>query len=198
MLFVLWTIMSTIVATFYLGTMSSEMIRPSPPVTIQTAKELNDRNFTLIYQYKNHQDLLSSLANIQNNSLLLTFLKTSEVHPKEADFIYELACGERKAVFHAWTAVCQFASMATKLINELKLSTTSHSRKVSRKCFVGQELIPAGNLYYGVLPPRQNKLEIVMGLMFETGIYYRWINEYIRLATADRVQDRVKLKSRTI
>lgn len=195
-LLILWTFTSVILVTFYLGVMCSKMIKPSPFIILKNSTELHKNNYTLIYLYANHLELISSVAHKQSNVDLINLLETSEVHVNESEFINELAFGNKKAVLYAWTAVCHWATMAIDLIHKQELLENEQISN-TKACFVGLEMISPGKLYYGFIPPNHNKLAYTMQLLFDTGIYNRWMYEYIGLATASRVQDRVKLKSPT-
>lgn len=172
---------------------SSQIVKPLPPVIIKNVKELLARNYTLVYELEIQKEFVMSIAFSRNSSIIYNLTKRAEV--KGNEFIKRLAFGYNKATFAAWPAVSRWANMAKTLINANP--NMKYNKYFKRKeCFLGMELISSGLYFYGILPPNHDNLSKVR-ILFESGIYRFWLEEYFGLAKAARVQDRGKMKSPT-
>lgn len=192
----LWLFSSTVIVNLYLGIMSSNIVKPSSLKIIASYFELNKKGFNLVYNSNADLDFLKALSIYRNLTTLQDMLSKANVISDNNNYINDIVFGKKTATVAAWTRVSLVASTANQI-------AYAHARnmvgltKPENECFIGKKLIPSGMLFYGLLPPKHLKVLEVLKWFIDTGINDRWVNEYIGLTKARRVQDRVKHISRT-
>lgn len=190
-----WLLAATVVTNIYLGAISSELIKPAPPDIIQNVNELYDKNFSLVYVNKYGVEVVTAIARDQNITKLLEMVQRAEVHTDS--YNAKIAFGEKLAIVAAWPVAASVSITGNELIQDRHKNSSGKVSSKLKQCYVGKNLISPQKLFYALLPPNHEKVERILQRFMDSGINFRWVNEYIGLATAKRVQDRVKLKSPT-
>lgn len=207
-LFLLWMFACTILINEYSGEITSNMIKPVPDDMAQTAEQLADRNFTLVFV---KQDEVTELNKMIEDTLRIT--KNEQVRRKQmamqkllhgatqepfdpitgigfAGFVY----GTKQVAFCPWGMAIWGATRASYW---LKLDAERRGVRNRRKCYVGKELIRYGPAYFTFLPPNNKVVARAYESLAEFGIAQLWIQEGLAALHSRRVQDRVRVKSPT-
>lgn len=191
-LFVVWMLVCQILCTTYTGFMPGRVISPSPEHTLSDLTDLDRNNYTIIgegslgwiailnsapYRLKGKVSILESIY----RKFPLRHLNSSEV-------VLELTGENNVALMRTWKHALGTANALNDLIAAGNISTS-----LTKKCYVGEELIPTEEIHFTFTPPGSHALGQILQRFVSTGIYLRWIKEMNWLITSPRVQDRVRV-----
>lgn len=196
-LFVLWMLVCVILSTYYTGELTSHMISPSPEIILSGAKDIKKNNYSLIYSDLGTFRIVSGNIGALNQaafvpqeiSIFARKVNQSTRYKNYNSFLDALTTTDKVAHLNMWS----YAMSAANNGNQ-QLKTSGHYPK-KRKCHVGKELVPPGELFNGFLPPGSATLAKSFQSLVEGGISPRWVHEYFYLTISRRVQDRVKIIS---
>lgn len=195
-LFILWTLCSIVIHTFYCGVVSSFIIRAPEDDIISDIAALHTKSYKLIFSSNQSRDFMKVLAFNSNFSSLFVMANEAEIQSKESENAEALAFGESKAVVYLWTTVFNLVATATDLI--LQREKTEDFKVIHRECHVGKKLWNDNRqAFFGLIPPNARMAYCTMQRLMAAGIYRLWMREYEGLAISKRVQDRVKFTSPT-
>jgi len=110
----------------------------------------------------------------------------------KTEFYKNLAYTKKIVTFFLWPFVMKAINEANNVIAN---DQPVHSKR--RICYVGKRIIPSGETYFGFAPPGSDRLLQAFYSTFETGLYYYWMTEFLKMTYASRVQDRNKVVSPT-
>lgn len=197
-LFMLWTVMSLVIATFYTGAIQSTLIRPPNDDVLKTWDDLEARNYTLVM----NEELRIFRNNLVSYLNTIPFSHVGEVIRRlmgrsqfvVGDNVYlHLAFNKgRWATIGPWFTTHLYVWIHHRVVSDYLNSTL---KVEARKCHVGQELFSPGIEWYNFLPPGNLKLALAFQRIMEVGIYQRWEQEEHSLLHSERVQDRVRVQS---
>lgn len=69
--------------------------------------------------------------------------------------------------------------------------------KVTKTCYLGEELFLQQNIFFILAPPKVKKLAAGSHSMMESGLYFLWYREFTGLVASPRVQSRHRMVSPT-
>lgn len=200
LLFVLWMLICMVLVTFYSGVLTSVVISPPPEAKLETVSHLERNNYSFIFSNKIWAGIVqaisvSSLSRKQFVPQDFHFVrrilnsKALHVSPSDPEFLFELSAGSSKvAGIMMWPYAMRAASLASKLIAADMESVRRKSK--NRKCYVGKKMIRAGAVYYAMTPPESILLGRTFRRLIDSGIAYRWWDEFFAMVHSTRVQDR--------
>lgn len=196
LLFVLWMHVCLILYTFYSGLMSSQIISPSPEDTLSNLEDLNSHDYTIAGSGSRGwiAELNSTPYRLfgKVSTLRRIYKKHPLLHLNTSEMILELTGEKKVAAIRVWL----YAIGTVNSINDI-IAAGGIPGGENKKCYVGKELIPAGEFHLAVLPPGNKKIVKVAQKLFASGIWIRWAQEIVSLISSQRVQDRVKIISPT-
>lgn len=189
-----------VIPTLYIGTIQSSLISP-PKVDVMTEfHELQERNYSLVYSDDFNMftdDLILYIKSIPKFSAgdVIKWLLNSAVNQTMEQIYYFLAVNEGHWVtIGPWYSTQYFSWLQHSVLGYMNET----ERMKARICHVGEELITLGIDFYSFRPPGHEKLAWAFQSLVYGGIYQRWDGEGHTLIHSERVQDRVKVKSRKI
>lgn len=210
LLFALWMCVCLIFVTYWTGAFTSEIISPAREARMTKLEELAEANYTLIYELPHRLAIVRRLVEIhrigmtpsRENSghwrsmeIFWNMLRLAWVTKSQKDFVPQLATGRRLATVADWpTTIFEMTRAMHFITNNQK------DRRVGgKKCYIGEQLIFHQNLFYIFLSPGNlaNKMGFALRCLQEGGIYERWYEEFVGIASSRDVQGRVRLKSKT-
>lgn len=192
LLFTLWMLVCYVVVTFYSGHITSNVISPSPEMTLKSIFELEDAKYHLLMpggsSIPNTIKYARKLAHVSHEMNLLWRIFSGnhyfieDTYPK---LIQRLASSKDK-----WASftISHYAP---------RVAITANDLQRQKKCHVGRQLVRAGETFYAFAPPRSKKLMEVFAILVDVGIIPRWFEELTATASSSRVQDRVRILSWT-
>lgn len=195
-LLLLWMFCSTILVNMYCAVMTTNITSPLPEATMETIEDLLKAKYSVIYSQQRWLDSDKSIAILQNQSTFWKLLQLAVI--AETDYMTELCCTNKRAYISGWNIALRdtrWAMEKSKEIMEKKSGTSSKLKQ--RECYVGKELFAVKYMSYGFLPPGNEQASLVFKRFFNSGIYRLCMGEYFAWTHSGRVQDRVKVVSRT-
>lgn len=201
-LLIIWMYCSLVLSNCYIAIITSVMIHPPKEISLSEISHLETHNYTLIF--RNIYDMRIVKAAVEGYSgderndvmILKRMLVKAAINYETNDRTFGeiLASGKNVAAVYIWHHVLTFLTNANSAMD-------SDPRKMVRHCYIGQKLIPSGNLFQVFSSPtacsQSERLRNVAELLRESGIYTFWYTEMYKLQFAERVQDRVKVKGPT-
>lgn len=203
-LFILWMFVSIIVTNFYSGHMTSLVISPSPEETVENLSDLEKNNYTLVYVNEAILTIVNSTA--QGNSgniydppsikILQRLVNQAIVYavPTELAFMEKMLEQDKVATVLGWPYAMLVATTINQLISKEKI-TNPGSVKSTKKCYIGKQLVPSGETFFGFLPPGSTLLERQFTKLIDSGIVDRWLREFYAIAYARSIQKRAMFKT---
>lgn len=192
-----WMIMSMVVVTFYSGEMTSTVIRPPEDDVIRTVQDLIHRSYRLSFVSRNQIEVLNNSMNSlklksKTKESIELLVKTRDQNNSLGTFNNLLYSG-KLCLFNWWENAMYIVHWAHK---KFKTEAKTMGNKV-RICRVGQELLRSDELFFVTLPPDNAQLTAAFHKLFQVGVIQRWMQEEEGLLTSGRVQERVRVVSRT-
>lgn len=205
-LLVLWMLCSYVVTTFYTGNMTGQVISPAGEERLTKFKELEEHNFTLVFRDKVSegiivataeamtkrnfvQEQLKVLGRLIRNSILRTNVNDSFIKTLTESILDTV-------VIRGWPLVILAVNDANNYIRQQISQNAADLPEATKKkrkiCYLGQELISGGEMFFAFLPPGSSKAASYFQNLVSSGIIERWTREWLSLAYSSRVQDRVK------
>lgn len=205
MLFTLWMLTCSVLVTTYSGNMTSEVISPSQEDTIENMQQLKEENYGLIFGskvwfliVKMTAKSIATAENFIHKDLVVLgdIVRKRNIRLYDSpQFLKELSsCEENVASITLWPLAIRMALDASSLI---KFDVDNFRRNRLRKCNVGKTLIKFGEVFFAFTPPGSLQLRRIFQSLVESGIAYRWLQEFEEVSYSNRVQDRGKVKSPT-
>lgn len=210
--FILWMFGSITVANWYIGDMTSQVIKPPPDKVITTWKELQSNNYTLIFFQKFPRNVISNVvdSSIQNGNrqnhvtVAKQMLSKSILHetsnPYEDWLWYShtFSMGADKvAALQEWHWAIHHVGWAEDYIGK---HYDRNSKEKKRKCHVGAELIRSGEKFVIFLPPGADQLGRIYERLAASGIVEWWYREMTSGSGgrgALRAQEWIRVKGKT-
>lgn len=197
-LFIMWLATSMIFVFIYSGEVTGKLISPPQDDIITKISELYERNYRLYVHYKTSKKLWYTTAQflkpdsqIRNN--FEHFLKTIVVDNTSKNYHDELYFRDNTFTLRSWVYVLNFVWKGNRAIQ----NRGRKDRQQARRCHVGQELIKFDETFFVTRPPDNARLAKGYQLLFQTGVVDRLVQEVEQAFYSDRVQDRVRIVSRT-
>ncbi len=193
-LFILWISCGIIIHTFYVGMISSLLVRLPEENVMKNLTSLYRSNYKLVYADKGSLEFVKSLAISAKFAPLINMLNAARVLP-EPNNLEALAFKTNVAVVYLWTYAFNVAAAAKVLISKQNIKNAKFGH---RESYVGKELWNDNRQsFFGVIPPKAGLVYTILQRLVAAGIYRYWYEEYEGLAISKRVQDRVKFVSPT-
>lgn len=207
MLFSLWMYICLIFVTYYGGSVTSEIISPTPEKRMTTFDELFRNNYSLSYvfpyrfqmaknivslmlQDKNKNDTSVIFKSVKNLDKMLSTVAT--VAPNPNKWFEVMSTGWKVATVMDWQACIYGINMVKNF-----MATKMELRRT--KCYIGKELAFRNQMFYafsaGSVEENGRRLKETFMKLVETGFYKIWMKEFNGLATSRRVQDRLRVIS---
>lgn len=207
-LFVLWMLVTLVMITMYTGDMTSHITCPSKEQTISNISELEKQNYTLFFgdpmtpfvvnaviQALAKKEFVSAdtktLHRLLSSAEQLDLVKDGDTRLYGKTIVAKSSL-TKLATVSPWP----FAISAANSGNNYIMENSKNSGKILRKkCYIGSKLIPVPFSYTGLLPPDNGPFKMIFEIFRASGIHDRWINEFLSMGIASRVQDRAKFRS---
>lgn len=194
-LFVLWMMACLVVVTYYTGEMTSEVISPTPEETMTSITDLKDNEYSVICSDRITQGIvngtvqaLSAASFVSKETFILADLMRESGKDQDYDIFYEKMISQDKiAHVNMWPFILRYTSLANDLLEPMGKFPRD------KKCYIGKRMVKAGEMFYGFLPPGGLELARIFQYLLGAGIVSRWESEFHGLASAIRVQDRVRI-----
>lgn len=194
---ILWMIIATILGTLYSGEITSSVISPTFANVFNNIQELYRQNYTL-HMDTNQDGLLDeTLKSMKPSSSTRKALEYFKVH-KILDlntFIVtgydEIFMGDKTFTILPSRLALYFAQVGSKR----NLARTMDGP--TRQCYVGEEYIPYDLEFFVILSAENNNLVDAFSSLEHAGIVQRFLDESRGMMAFGRVQDRVRLASKT-
>lgn len=190
--FQIWMLGCTILSTYYLGDLSSEMISPTQEMHLTTFDELIENNYSLLYNsqlYKRRVwENVASSPEFWNHTgnlgaKILTLLDTAKVTKSEKDFLGSFVIADKTALVANWMVAMGFAQKGNHFIDK-------HGAEQERGCYVGKELRLHTNFWYSLSGRHKERMGRKFRHMFEAGFLHVWLEASKAVTVVSRVQDR--------
>lgn len=203
-LFVIWMMSTLILVNIYSGEITSQIVRPPPENVMTHWNELEENNYTIVFNGEFIQDIMTSTVSIlgkntfaqDNVRVMKRLLSNILLYPYGDDverLIPKLIDNQRKvAQVSGWPFVMWSATTANHVISTKERKLPKGKVK-SKKCYVGKDLIETGEEYGVFLPPGNAQFAGIYQKLVDAGIVGRWLWEFFAKAYAWRVQDRVRI-----
>lgn len=179
-LFILWTMCSVIIGTYYTGAFTSKVIEPPEDKQMKKIEELGERNYTLIFQRQQFLDDFYHLLEINRNLhsfVVLEKLSKNLIFERDRrEYVKMLAEGVGFAVVSNWIHV----------IYEYGAAMRDMPNKKQRSCYIGKELAFPEHTYYLITPPKSELFGKKLRIIFEAGFYQIWVNTFLPTYTGGR------------
>lgn len=187
-LFVLWMIISMVLASYIHGEFTSLVVMPGPEKKLSGVKELKENNYTLVYQENWIYDLVKGMIpkNLHGefvegqittiNYLLGRSIVTRNIEGEDTKL---LASGPRFATLVNWQFARNFAWRANNYI--MRHPKLAHKRR----CYLGNELLFPVNGYWAFAGKNHSRLAKIFQVMLDSGIYWRWVEEHFAILFAN-------------
>lgn len=200
LVFVLWTQLCCFLINLYSGEITSVIIQPLPEITIESIDELERKNYSLIYE--NPIWVVNTNRIVQDGGYVppdrLTFSKLIskgvKLFPDLKEYFTEMSKVENKvATMMLWMYAISAFMGITK-----QISADPRQSKRRGKCYIGSKLMSPGYTVYGFTPPSNIEASMIFQrTVLETGLYKYLMGELYAREHSERVQDRVKVISRS-
>lgn len=194
-IFILWMVMSMITVVFYSGSITSTLISPPEDDIVKTWEDLHKRGYSMLAAGKFFLNTTNNAIAAKSNKVaapIRALLQNAVTYTSENMF-EKFMFGDHVFDINFWPAALNIAEYYQDYIRKHAKSPGD----MERVCNVGQELLFSTRNYFGFLPPGNEELFWVFQNIQEAGIVDRFTGEYYGMLISNRVQDRVRLKSRT-
>ncbi len=195
----------------YSGKVSSHLVAPSLESTLESTHELNYSNFSALsrsysedfamksllsrltsaeYINRAHIDIIAA-HHIFSKSIVIS---NSSILAKYSEVARELILNYRSknVFFHYWYRV-----MNVRVLTEFLKTKINFDLSYPPSCHLGKRLISTGPFFWGFLPPNSKSLALIFKRLVESGIVFRMEQESYSLTHSIRIQDRLRVKSKT-
>lgn len=199
-LFILWMFVCQVIPTLYIGTIQSSLISPPMDDVMTEFHELQERNYSLVYPnaLKMYTDdlvvYINSIPKFPTGDVIKWLLNRAVNQSLEEVYYYLAVYPGRWVTIGPWYTTHYFSWLQRSVMAYMNET----ERKKARICHVGEELITLGIDFYEFHPPGHEKLAWTFQSLVYAGIYQRWDSEGHALMHSERVQDRVRVKSKRI
>lgn len=206
-LFLLWMFVSLLFLTYYTGSLTSVVMKPSPDKHLSTIQELEDHNYSAVVDTAQYQKLVKGI--VENYLYWVgTNKKIKKNHlPRRFAALRKLILSSTAMLENSW-------SMNHQVVDGIKLAYIKNSQSVIKfankwneyfsqnnaseiRCYIGQELNMESACYEVAISPEGGQLFGIIKVLTETGILARFNQEYVALKAFNRVQDRSRFISLT-
>ncbi|CAL8087593.1 unnamed protein product [Orchesella dallaii] len=200
-LLVVWMLASIGLVTYYSGSITSFLIIPPEEDAMKEISQVLARNYSLVFDVAVQSGIVNSTVrsyslvkhqDMQSAESLLERMGERSIIPNRTEYIRRVAYGRKTVVLYLWPYVLSTINEANILI-----AKEQPNRSKRRHCYLGKQLLPSGELFFGFSPPGSEQLKKVFQALFETGVYNYWMVEFCEMGYAKRVQDRLKVISPT-
>lgn len=210
-LFTLWMYICMIFVIYYGGSLTSEIVSPTPEHRITTMDELFENDYRLAYQNGTYRRRMLSylvsrmlkgwkqkkgakLTAAQRAIKKLEALNQTVVTVSSLHQYHQMITGDGKyAMITDWQGCISEVNQITDYLEQKGLGERI-------KCYIGQKLAFHSSKYYLITPSYLQDSERMMTYfqtLVQMGFYQVWIREYEGLSSAKRVQDRGRVKGPT-
>lgn len=167
-LFTMWALCALIIVTYFTGSFTSHMIKPSPDNRMTKMIHLTERNYTLLFYNRVRFHFFKRLVAEESEAYpnLMRLANHAVFVPKVDKFIEMMTSGKRVAAFGTWITALQTISRLRKFI--------LHKEIKDKKCFVGKELAFPQNMYCAFTPPGSELLLKILIRVEEAGFPLIW------------------------
>lgn len=210
--FYIWLLFVRIVMDMYSGEVASRLISPAEEVTLETSHDLSNANYSAVTRNSNEttatkiflhkltsKDFGSilnsdsfSLKQMFDRAVILSNSTESANFTKVATSIF-VSYSSSLAFFHYWYKVIHIAGLIESIQEHNQNSTFAQPL-----CYLGKRLVSPGSFFWGFLPPNTKELVIMFRWLVNSGIVSRMENEGFMLSHSRRVQDRIRVKTKTV
>lgn len=197
-LFQIWLLGCTVLSTYHLGNLASEIISPTQDMQMGKFEELLGKNYSLILQSQHGvtrvRQYLTSSPETSNETgnlgyEILTMLKSAVGAKSMEQFVDTLVFQDNTVSIGSWLAAMKYAQYARSVISKRGLK--------SRRCYIGKELRLHTTFWFSFTGRSREILARVFDHITETGFVNIWIKEMTGIAVTRRVQDRSRFRSPT-
>lgn len=195
-LFIVWMLVCANLCTIYTGFMSSSIISPSPEDTLSDLADLHNLNYDVAgegtsgwitilrsvpYRLKGKIEMLRKI-----------YMKHPLRHLDPPEVVLELAGKNKVAILKTWFYALGTANHMNDLFEAKRIAVSP-----KKKCYVGKELVPLGEIHYVLAPPGTQVMRRILQRLISSGIDFRWLQEVIWMMGSSRIQDRARILSPT-
>lgn len=177
LIFTLWMFITIIFVTYYGGSLTSEIISPTPEKRMIRMEELFENKYWLVLPDKPREQLLKKFLNAMlhhrsgegtsspkrinqsGNNLNLMFHERRDPKLNFSHFLDRLATGGHHATVNHWQGCIMEMNQVMEHIRRNGIK--------KRKCYVGQELAYHTQMYY-IISPHRNKDSYRMARYLQT------------------------------
>lgn len=204
-LYVLWLFTTLLIFDFYSGAITSQIISPPQPAVMTHLDQLVKNNYSIIFPHKVIANVINfttaKLVSMKrkDNNAISKFEIISKLLPNSRTVSFEngnqfinVFTTEKQSATLAWSGRAIWAATRG---NDHISSENNISKGTKKTCLVGQEKIPAGEVFVGFTPPGSIMLAHIFRRLETSGIVNRWNQESSDLLYFSRVQDRIKFKA---
>lgn len=196
-LLILWMFVCTILVTFYSGTSTGFLIIPSKVDIMTSLDDVFERNYSVMYDLPlTLLRIKATLKMMEENAdkgttFMRNLLRSTFVTENKTERVETLGLSSKKVVFvKYWQYVIEALNEAIDLIQRKQLQAKRH-------CYLGKQLYPLTDRFYGFSPPGSHLLYKSSQFLLQSGLFKFWDDEFWKIMTAKRVQDRTKVISAT-
>lgn len=200
-LFIAWMLACLVVSNLYSGEMTSQIISPVPDQAFESISDIERHNYTLAFNNIIALDMINATVTSLSTKAFVSRQASSlkkvmetkgvQVFKNDKDFFQRLTqTGSSKV---ASVFLWPFAMWAVSQANKL----TKKRFPIKSKCYLGKEVIPSGEIYYGFTPPGSTQMGRAFQKLKSAGIVQLWEWEFFAMAFSNRVQDRRRFASPT-
>lgn len=196
-LLTLWMGATMFLVFIYSGEITSTLIRPSENDIMTTFSDLRNQNYTpYISTAMNLGILKSTLLSMKSSSPtrknIEYFLQNMEMDNTWNPLENSVFGSQRFSI--DW---CELILESLHRSHEIIERGSTTPWQKARRCHIGQELLRFDEEFFVTLPPRNEEVNVVHTLLFQTGIAQRFSKEYVDMVISRRVQDRARIVGRT-
>lgn len=190
-LLTLWMLTSVIFVTYYSGNLTCHVISPTKEPRMTRVGDLRKNNYSLITNHPYKITTLKNLARISGSYAGITqeMINATKAPPSDKELPKWVATMDGHACVSSWPGAHECLSRGELYIKENKIE--------NRRCYLGKELFFDQPIFIVVTPPQSTRLANIAWKMMEGGFFSLWFNEFAGISATVRVQDRVKMLSRT-
>lgn len=195
-LFCLWVIMCTTLVSYYSGEITGTLVSPIQDDIIKNLQGLRDRNFTLVVFMADVSKFLESIkvsfkSTSSKRALIRFFLDCHKVSTKGD--LQTLFLQNNRFSIAPW----EYAIYMMRTGDDFNKRLGKSSTEIARRCYIGQELLLHDEEFFVTVPPGNDRLTVIYQQLTQGGISQRFWQEVEDMQTSQRVQDRVRITSRS-
>lgn len=198
-LFVLWMFASLIFVTYYSGSLTSVVTRPSPDLRFVNVEELQANNYSFILTGPLIRNLLKEKIQGLSSRLTVNQNESGEIKKLfQTSFLFR----SYNRTWHDWLlgsrrfASFGYSQVSLNVANLVKESLTG--KDVNRiRCYVGQQVELTESAYFLVSSPEIKRLGGIIESFVEAGLVHFLMKEFLEIFAYNRVQDRSRSISLT-